>query len=116
MVLNRHKTVRQALSYVDRYPEWPAIDRIDMPIWELVARNLFDIANHPNVRVRGSVAKATRAQRIILDRLTGTRRQGTNPAVQNTKRVQLLDLTVSLPTPTEGPQNDGSDQRREAEE
>ncbi|QQO39341.1 hypothetical protein SEA_CRUNCHYBOI_55 [Microbacterium phage CrunchyBoi] len=113
MVLNRHKTVRQALSYVDRYPEWPATERLDMPVWELVARNLFDIANHPNVKVRGSVAKATRAQKIILDRLTGTRRQGTNPAVQNTQRVKLLDLTVSLSAPTEGTEN-GEDTTGEA--
>ena len=117
MPLDRHKSIRQALRYVDRYPEWPEVERLDMPVWELVARNLFDIANHPNVRVRGSVAKATRAQKILLDRLTGTRRQGTNPAVRNAKRLKLLDLTVSITSPTEGADNDaGDNERREAPE
>ncbi|QDF17003.1 hypothetical protein SEA_YELLOWPANDA_53 [Microbacterium phage YellowPanda] len=109
MPLNRHKTIRQALSYVDRNPDWPEIQRLDMPIWELISRNLFDIANHPNTKVRGSLARATRAQRILLDRLTGTRRQGTNPAVRNSKSLQLLDLTKDL---TEG-QTNGEDSARE---
>ena len=93
MPLDRHKTIRAALSYVDRHPEWPTTDRLDMPIWELVARNLFDIANHPNVKQPGSMAKATKAQKIILERLTGTRRMGTNPAVRGQKGIKLLDLT-----------------------
>ena len=96
MPLDRHKTVRQALLFVERKPDWPTErneDRLDMPVWELVARNLFDIANSPNVKVRGSVANATRAQKIILDRLTGTRRMGTNPAVRTDKQIQLRDLT-----------------------
>ena len=116
MPLDRHKTIRQALTYVDRYPDWPETQRLDMPVWELVARNLFDIANQPNVRVRGSMAKATRAQKILLDRLTGTRRQGTNPAVRNSKSLKLRDLTVSLTTPMGGTDNDGSNERGEASE
>ncbi|QYC53820.1 hypothetical protein SEA_EUGENEKRABS_50 [Microbacterium phage EugeneKrabs] len=114
MPLDRHKTIRQALSYVDRYPDWPDVERLDMPIWELVSRNLFDIANHPNVRVRGSMVKATRAQKILLDRLTGTRRQGTNPAVRNSKSIKLLDLTVAALPPTEGTTDERSDERGEA--
>lgn len=114
MPLDRHKSIRQALSYVDRYPDWPETARIDMPIWELVARNLFDIANHPNTKVRGSLARATRAQRILLDRLTGTRRQGTNPAVRNAKSLQLLDLTIGLTESTEGTTDERSNERGEA--
>ena len=93
MALDRHKTIRQALSYVDRHPEWPDISRLDMPIWELVARNLFEHANFPNPKVPGALARATRAQKIILERLTGTRRMGTNPAVRNSKNLILKDLT-----------------------
>jgi hypothetical protein len=73
-----------------------------MPIWELIGRQLFDIANFPDMKVVGSVNKATRAQRIILDRTAGTRRMGTNPAVQNANRLEMVDLTQGmLPTPEE---------------
>jgi hypothetical protein len=110
MPLDRHKTVRQALQYVDRHPEWPdenLIARIDMPIWELVARNLFDKANHPDITKRGSLAEATRAQKIILNRLSGTRRMGTNPAVRKQNQITLTDLTIpSLELPQET--DDGS--------
>jgi hypothetical protein len=109
VALDRHKTVRQALSYVDRNPEWPdenVIARIDMPAWELVSRNLFDIANHPNPKVRGSMAMAIRATKIILNRLSGTRRMGTKPAVRTTKKIKMLDLTV--PSMEKPEQTDGS--------
>jgi len=88
------KTIRQALQYVDDNPDWPDTPRLDMPVWEMVARNLFDIANNPDTRVVGSMAKSTRAQRIILDRLTGTRRVGTHPAVRNSKQLNFVDLTT----------------------
>ena len=101
MALDRHKTIRQALEYVDRNPEWPPDnERLDMPIWEMVARNLFEHANTPNVQVIGSVGRAIRAQRIILDRLTGTRRVGTHPAVKSDKKIEFVDLTqVAVPAP-----------------
>ena len=92
--LDRHKSVRQALKYVERNPEWPADkDRLDMPIWEWVARNLFDIANNPDSRVVGSLNRSVRAQRIILDRLTGTRRMGTHPAQRGNNEIKFRDLT-----------------------
>lgn len=93
--LSKHKTIRQALLYVDDYPEWPDAPRLDMPVWELVARNLFDHANNPD-QSRTSMTKATRAQKIILDRLTGTRRTGTSPAVRNAQQVHLHDLTAGI--------------------
>jgi len=99
MPLDRHKTIREALSYVDRHPEWPDSPRLDMPVWEMVARNLFDIANNPDTRVVGSVNKATRAQRIILNRLTGTRRTGTHPAVRNSNKIEFVDLTSAALLP-----------------
>ena len=94
--LDRHRSIREALLYVSRNPEWPSGSRLDMPVWEMVARNLFDIANNPDTRVVGSLARATRAQRIILDRLTGTRRAGTAPAVQSNKRIEFVDLTQAV--------------------
>lgn len=98
--LSRHKTVRQALQYVEDNPEWPA-QRLDMPVWEFVARNLFEIANNPDTRVVGSLGRATRAQRIILDRLTGTRRIGTHPAVRSNKQILFTDLTAGIQPPPE---------------
>ena len=98
MPLKKHKTVRQALQAVEAKPEWPSDrvqDRFDMPVWEMVARNLFDIANR-RPQNRTEMLQATRAQKIILDRLTGTRRMGTHPAVRNRKQVQIVDLTVNL--------------------
>jgi len=93
--LKKHKTIRQALQYVADHPGWPSDDfhdRIEMPVWEMVSRNLFDIANLTDTSTRAGFARSTRAQRIILDRLTGTRRTGTNPAVRRDKAVKLLDL------------------------
>ena len=101
MPLDKHKTIREALQYVDRHPEWPAGARTDMKVWEFVARNLFDIANNPDTRVVGSVNKATRAQKIILDRLTGTRRAGTHPAVRQENKIDFVDLTIGVIAPVE---------------
>lgn len=92
--LDRHRSVRQALKYVERNPEWPeGVSRLEMPVWEFIARNLFDIANYPDARLVGSINRSVRAQRIILDRLTGTRRMGTHPAVRANSQIQFGDLT-----------------------
>jgi hypothetical protein len=105
--MGNKKTIRQALQYVDDNPEWPATPRLDMPVWELVARNLFDIANNPDSRVVGSINKSTRAQRIILDRLTGTRRVGTHPAVRNSSKIDFVDLTTHSIAPMEAEDDEG---------
>ena len=105
MPLYRHKTIAQALRAVEDSPDWPDDDirkRMEMPVWEMVARVLFDYANHPDLKNRASLAKSLRAQKIILDRLTGTRRQGTNPAVRNKRKVRILDLTIPHEEQTNG--------------
>lgn len=92
--LSRHKTIKDALDYIEAHPNWPADeDRFDMPVWEFVSRNLYDHAMGGDERVRGSMNRATRAQKIILDRTVGTRRQGTNPATKRSNEVKFLDLT-----------------------
>ncbi|QNN98101.1 hypothetical protein SEA_FEDE_53 [Microbacterium phage Fede] len=104
MALAKHKTVRQALQAIENAPDWPDENiqaRFDMPVHEMVARNLFDIATHPDPKNAASVSRSLRAQKIILDRLTGTRRMGTRPAVRNSKKVTILDMTV--PEPIQGP-------------
>ncbi len=87
-------SIRQALQAVADHPE-PATDiTLDLKIHELVARALFEIANNPDNRVRGSMARATRAQKLILNRLVGTRRPGSHPAARRSDDLEFLDLTA----------------------
>ena len=90
--LARHKTVKQALEYVAKKPQ-PDTDPIETPMWELIAGCLFRIANSPDKNVRGAVAKATRAQKIILDRMVGARAPGTHPAQMQSEEITFKDLT-----------------------
>lgn len=90
--LSKHKGVREALQYVADHPELRQAP-IDTPVWELVARILFELANNPDAKVRGSMARATRAQKMISDRLVGTRRPGTHPARATRAEVTFRDLT-----------------------
>ena len=86
-------TVRQALQQVADYPV-PLDDVvIDKPVHELVARTLFDIANHPDAAVRGSMTRANKARRMILDRLVGRRRAGSHPATRTPINIEFVDLT-----------------------
>jgi hypothetical protein len=87
------KTVTEALQYVASHPVPPAAP-IDAPVWELVARALFEVANSPDVKNRGSLARATKAQKMIADRLVGKRRPGTAPAVRREQSIEFVDLTA----------------------
>lgn len=93
-----HVTIPQALQYVADHPVPSSDAPIEMPAWELIARALYDIAQHPNPAVRGSMAQATRAQKMLLDRLVGTRRPGSNPAARKNKDIEFVDLTVGVLT------------------
>jgi len=88
-------SVKQALEFVANHPT-PATDvLLDLPAYELVARALFEIANGPDARVRGSLARTTRAQRMILDRLVGRRAAGTHPATKHKgEEIDFVDLTT----------------------
>ena len=97
------KSIKEALDFVPKNPDWSGGTRVDSPVWESVARSLFDIANNPDTRVVGSVNKAIRAQKIILNRTTGTRRAGTHPAQRANVRLHMIDLTGG----GEGVSNDG---------
>lgn len=96
--LAKHRTVREALRYVADNPV-SNHEPIDMPMWELLSRILFEIANTPNARVRGSLARATKAQKMITDRLVGTRRPGSHPSQAKRQQVRLLDLTEGVEAP-----------------
>lgn len=88
------KSIREAMQFVADHPRQGSKDPLDMPVWELVSRSLFDIANSPDVSVRGSLARATAAQKIILDRLVGTRRTGSAPVVLKNTALDFVDLTA----------------------
>ena len=96
MELKKHKSILDALNYVANHPVQSAEATIDAPVWELVSRRLFFIANSPDKKVRGSMARATRAQKILLERMVGRRRAGTHPAQTSSDTLDFVDLTVGI--------------------
>lgn len=86
-------TIRQALQQVADYPVMIDDDMLAKPVYELVARSLYDIANRPDAGVRGSMARANKARKMILDRLVGKRRAGSHPATRNAVSIDFIDLT-----------------------
>lgn len=88
----RRMTVREALQYVADYPQPVDDEIIVMPTSELVARTLYDIANKPDAQVKGSMTRANKARKMILNRLAGRRRAGTAPALPTTNRIIIRDL------------------------
>ena len=90
----KHTSVRAALQYVANYPQPVTDEHIQLPVHELICRSLFDLANNPDVKVRGSYAKANKARKMIMDRLDGKRRAGSHPARKQTNSVEFIDLTM----------------------
>ena len=91
--LKRHKSIKQALEFIAANPDGSVPEPINQPMYELIAQSLFQIANNPNPRVRGSMGRATRAQKIIMNRMVGLRRAGTHPAQIKAEEIEFLDLT-----------------------
>lgn len=87
-----HVTIQQALQQVADDPQNPD-DALNAPVHELVCRALFEIANNPDTKVRGSLNRANRARRLILDRMVGKRKPGTHPATKTPQHVEFRDLT-----------------------
>ena len=86
-------TVRQALQDVADRPYMETDEVIQLPVHELVCRNLFEIANRPDATQRGSMARANKARKLILDRLVGKRRAGSHPATRTEVQLDFVDLT-----------------------
>jgi hypothetical protein len=86
-------SVRQALQQVADYPRVLEEETLQVPVYELVARTLFDIANRPDAATRGSMTRANRARKMILDRLVGKRRAGSHPATRVEVSIDFVDLT-----------------------
>lgn len=86
-------TIKAALQNVADYPEMLTDEIIQVPVHELVCRNLFEIANRPDAGERGSMARANKARKMILDRLVGKRRAGSHPATRTRVDIDFVDLT-----------------------
>lgn len=82
----KHVSIRQAMQYVADNPEVPDNDLISLPVWELVSRTLFEVANSPTSNSTRSMRRANVARDIILKRLVG------RAAITN---VRSLDVTVN---------------------
>lgn len=91
--LSKHKTIKQALEYVASHPEWSGGTPLNSPLWENVARALYEHAGSPDVRVVGAVGRSVRATKMILERTVGTRRAGTHPAQRAKAQLRHVDLT-----------------------
>ena len=75
------RTVRESLQYVADYPQPVDDEIIMMHTGELIARTLFDLANKPDANVKGSLPRANKARKMIMDRLAG-RRDGSGLTVE----------------------------------
>lgn len=91
--LAKHKSVNEALSTYSRNPEAYTVP-IETPMWFLISQVLFETATSPNPKIKMSLNRASRAQKIIADRLSGTRRPGSHPAVVKNTRIGFIDLTA----------------------
>ena len=89
-------TIKQALEAVAEHPELSTDVVLDVKVHELVARTLYEIANSPDSKVRGSLPRASRAQRLILNRLVGLRRPGSLPAARSVGGLDFVDLTQGV--------------------
>lgn len=89
----KNVTIRQALQHVADYPQPIDDEVVQAPVYELVSRALFDIANRPDASVRGSMTRANKARRMILLRLVGKRRAGSHPATREVTQLDFVDLT-----------------------
>ncbi len=90
-------TIQQALTKVSE--KWEAardMDIIGTPVYELIGFALFDIANSGDARIRGSIRRSTRAQKIIMNRMVGLRRPGSRPITRENDGLEFVDLTVGV--------------------
>ena len=90
-------TIQQALTKVsEKWESARDMDMIATPVYELIGFTLFDIANSGDVRVRGSIRRSTRAQKIIMNRMVGLRRPGSRPITRENDGLEFVDLTMGV--------------------
>lgn len=78
---------------------------INSPTHVLIAESLFRIANSPDPKKRGSVRRATQAQKMIMDRMVGIRLPGSNPAAKSSSKLDFVDLTTPALGGSSDPRN-----------
>jgi hypothetical protein len=106
----KSKSIREALQQVADYPQPLNDEVLLMPVHEIVARTLFDIANQGDPKVRGSMSRANRARKMILQRMGGRRRPGTKPISHQADGLDFIDLTggvISAPAEDVQPADGG---------
>jgi hypothetical protein len=86
-------TIRQALQQVADNPTLKTDMLLDLPVYELVSRSLFEIANGAQLSERGSLNRANIARNMIFNRLVGRRRAGSHPATQVKVEIEFVNLT-----------------------
>lgn len=92
----KHMSIQEALQYVADKPAIATDEIIELPVYELICRSLFELANSPNVNNKGSLRKANVARKILLNRMVGTRRTGSHPATRREISVEFVDLAGEL--------------------
>jgi hypothetical protein len=86
-------TIKQSLQHVADNPVLKTDVLLDVPVHELVARSLFEIANGVQVSERGSLTRANIARNMIFNRLVGKRMAGSHPATETKVEIEFVDLT-----------------------
>jgi len=89
-------SIRQAIQHVVDRPEMKTDRLLDVPVHELVARSLFEIANGVKVDNRNSMNQANIARNMIFTRLVGRRRAGSHPATEQKVELKFVDLAGEL--------------------
>lgn len=88
-----HVTVRQALLDAGEAGVPSSDDLTQVPVHELIALSLYEIANNPDASVRGSFTRANKARDMIFKRTAGTRRPGSAIAGAEEVSLEFTDLT-----------------------
>ena len=97
MELGMGVTIQQALTRVsEKWESARDMDIIGTPVYELIGFTLFDIANSGDARIRGSIRRSTRAQKIIMNRMVGLRRPGSRPITRENDGLEFVDPTVGV--------------------
>ena len=90
-------TIQQALTRVsEKWESARDMDMIGTPVYELIGFTLFDIANSGDARIRGSIRRSTRAQKIIMNRMVGLRRPWSRPITRENDGLEFVDLTMGV--------------------
>ena len=87
-----HISIKTALEQVAANPALKSDNLLIMPVYEAVARKLYDISRNPSGTFRGQ-QRAVRAQKLIANRLAGLRGAGTLPVHEEPDEIEFLDLT-----------------------